>query len=221
MINHVKCYHRDNAISQAVERHGVLNAEQVESMFFNGLSCGKRIAQRRLKRLHDTKRLKRGRMTFDQPYYYYLGKAPGQVEHRLGVNWVYIWIIKQLKSWEILHSLEYEVDYKTFRMDALVTVRNKVTGKLKLFYIEMDRSDNNFNKVQQLNQFYQTKKYLSAWWVATADRFPAIIVATETEKRYRHIQTKIKEENAGGLEFQLYLLSELREECLSGSVYKA
>ena len=213
MGNHRSSYRRDNAILSAVERHGVLDAEQLEVLFFKHLKSGKRVCQRRLEVLSE-KQLNRDRRSFAQPYFYYFGKVPGQVEHRLAVNWVYIWLVRGLKSWEQIHSLEYEVAYKAFRVDALVAVKNKVTGRLKVYYIEADRSDNEFRKVLQLNVFYQSGAYRDAWWVPLADRFPVTVVATETDKRHRHITEKINTENPGGLEFRLLCLSDIRGGCL-------
>ena len=217
MENHQSCYRRDSDVIRGVERHRVLDAEQIQVLYFGNLKSGKRIAQRRLGALATKQWLNRDRRSLSQPYHYYLGKAPGQVEHRLGLNWAFIWLQRGLKSWERVHSLEYEVDYKALRLDALVAVKNKVTGRLKIIFIEMDRSDNTFNKVSQITHYYQSEKYLSAWWVHLTDRFPVVLVATETERRYQHIREAIDEQNTCGLEFRLHLLSELREECLNGT----
>ena len=214
MNNHQKGYRRVREIVEAVDRCGVLDAVQIELLIYGGRSeSNKRQAQRKLQKLHKLRRLNRGRVAVSQPYHYYTGKAPGQPEHRLATNWIYLWMLKNLKNWETLHSFDYEPDYKLLRADALASVKNKVTGKFLFYFIEADLSHNPFDKVKKYNDLYASERYAGSWWVNLADRFPAVIVATESESRLKAIQKAVDEENVHGLEFRAYLLDHLKEVC--------
>lgn len=212
MNNHQKGFRRVRDIVEAVERHGVLDAEQIECLIYRGVKSGQRQAQRKLKKLHDANRLRRDRLAVDEPYHYYVAKMQ-QARHRLATNWIYLWMQGNLKNWEQLHSWEYEPDYKILRADAMAAVKNKVTGKFLFYFIEADLSHNPFDKVKKYNDLYASERYAGSWWVRLADRFPAIIVATEVESRLKTIQRAIDEENVHGLEFRTHLLDHLKEVC--------
>lgn len=208
-----KGYYRDRAIVEAVEQFGILDTEQIARLFFTG-SQGQRVAQRRLKGLTDKGKLNRCRESIDLPCWYYTGKRPKQAEHRLAVNWVYTWLFSKLKQWERLESFEHEPDYKTVRPDALAAIRNTVTGKMRLYFIEADMSGNGFDKASKYNRLFATSGYGSAWWAESAERFPAILIVTEGEGRRRTIAKRIEKENSSGLEFQVHLLDEIKREAM-------
>ncbi len=126
---------RDRKILLEIERRGVLDTEQIRALFFRHLVYGRRIAQKRLQRLHEAQRVERGRM-YSRPCYYYLTPFK-QVEHRLGVNWVYCWMVANLKSWQEL-KWEYEVDIGGVRPDAVATIFNKVERTERTVYVEFD-----------------------------------------------------------------------------------
>lgn len=159
----------------------------------------------------------RKRPSIDEPYYYYLSKKPGQVDHVLGVSWIYTWVITSLTSVEKLHSFDREVDYRTLRPDALIAVRNTWTNLISFFFAEMDivESGHDFaEKVKKYNDFYISKSYLSQWWSAVAKRFPVIRVVTDGSNK--SLVDKINKANVCGLEFQVYSLDQVKEECLHG-----
>lgn len=216
MNNHEKCFRRDKKILQTIERLGTLDTDQVSALFFPGIKNKKRMAQKRLKRLYTLKKLKRGREAISMPYYYYTGIRPGMVEHTLGVAWVYVWITKRLKSWEKMQSFEKEYTLGNIRADAFMEIRNKVTGKTRFTFVEVDMAEsmNKFDKVKKYNDFYRAGKYASAWWAEKADRFPNILVVTTEPDRLKLVRTKIERENISGLEFNTFLLGEIKEEVI-------
>lgn len=207
-----KGYHRDRQIISAIEQCNALTTEQIRVMFFGGLKHGLRKAQERLKKLHERKLVKRCRFSPLEPYCYYIGSKPGNLEHTLALNWVYIWFIKGLKSWEQIHCFNTEVVYGELRCDAFVAIKNKVTGKIKLCFVELDRATNPFDKVPKYNHFYQTDGYRKCWWYDVADRFPVVLIVTTTHKRAANIQKRIDAENINGLEFKTVLLDDIKEE---------
>lgn len=205
---------RDSAILQAIDEQQVLDTEQLRLMFFRGMANGQRLAQRRLAALCAKGRLKRARESFDQPYYYYRERKSNQAAHRIGVNWARLWLTLGMRSWETLQQFDYEQDYGVLRTDGFATVRNKVTGKHRFCFIEFDNhlSGNAFDKVQKYNTLYERQPVV--WWADFADRFPAIMVVTTG--RAKHIREKVATENTNGLEFRVYDLAQIKEECGSG-----
>ena len=219
--NHAKGCRRDKLIREAIDRHGALDTDMVHLMFFRDISTGRRTAQLRLKRLHERGYIRRARESFDQPYYYFTGKKSGQLEHRLGVNWVYLWLLLSLKSWETLHCFDYELDYKTLRADAFTAVKNKVNKDtpFKFYFIEFDRAEsgNKFDKFEKYSDLFQSERYMeyNTWWIPLASRFPVVLIVTTNSARARALREQAKQYADPKLypEFRIYELSEIQEEC--------
>lgn len=179
------------------------------------------MAQGRLKKLHEGKTLKRDRLSLDEPFFYYLDKRPGQLEHRLAVNWVYVWFrkVKAKRGWEKLHSFEWEVPYELIvRPDGFAAIKNIPYGKLTFYFVELDiaESGNAFDKVMRYNKLYKSRKFMNYWWGSLATGFPSIIVVTTTERKKKFILDKIAKENECDLDFQVYTLDQIKEECTHG-----
>jgi hypothetical protein len=126
---------RDKKILLEIERCGVLDTEQIRVLFFRHLAHGRRIAQKRLRILFDKGRVERGR-EYGRPCYYHMGGWK-QVEHRIGVNWVYCYFMANLKSWERL-EWEYEVDIGGVRPDAIARIVNTVKRTERTVCVEFD-----------------------------------------------------------------------------------
>ena len=204
------CY-RDKAILEAIETRKALDTDQVAALLFRDMKHGRRKAQERLLKLFKGGRVKRCRTALTEPYCYFTGKKNGRLEHLLALNWVYVWFMAGLKAWEQIHCFSYEANYKLLQADAFVGIKNTVTGKFKFYFVELDRSQNDFDKVRKYNQLYQDGGYTDRWWAGLTDRFPAVLVVTTSAKRAVGIQERVKKENPAGLEFKVMLLSEIKE----------
>jgi len=217
LSNHKKGSHRDRELFRLLETQGALNTDQIRLLLFKNTCL--RIVQRRLKKLADRKVIKRARISLDEPNYYYMGIKPGQLDHVLGVSWIYVWIRLTLSNLERLHCFDREVkDYKLVRPDAFVGVKNLWKDSISFFFVELDidESGNDFGvKVKRYNDLYISENYLNQWWVPLSKRFPSIIVVTTG--RMKKLQEKIQKENAHNLEFRVYSLDQVKEECLHGS----
>jgi len=199
-----------------LETQSALNTDQIKLLLFHDTCL--RIVQRRLKKLTETGRIKRSRLSIDEPYYYYANKKPGQLEHVLGVSWIYTWVNSSLSTAMVLHSFEREVVYKTLRPDALICVKNTWSSSFSFFYAEFDIAESGHDfgeKVRRYNEFYASGEYLKMWWVPLTKRFPVIRVVTTG--RIDAIQKKIAKENVNNLEFQVFSLQRIKEECLNGN----
>lgn len=148
MSNHQKGYSRDSSIISDIEECGILDTEQIRLLRFKGLKYGRRIAQKRLLSLHKRGRISRTRLSIGHPYYYYIGKQGRQVEHRLGVNWIYCWFVANLKTWQRL-KWEYEVDIGGVRPDALATIYNTIERTQRTVCVEFDRDTESSSDIRE------------------------------------------------------------------------
>jgi len=195
-----------------VEKLGALSTEQVSLLFFGGIKNSVRMAQKRLQRLYEQKKLRRVRESVNRPYYYYTGTRPGQIEHLVSLNWVYIWMQCRSMGWGRMHCFSREPDYKILRPDAFAGIRDK-NGRFYFAFVEMDlaESGNHFDKVAKYNQLYASEKYAGWWWVPLATGFPPVIIVTTGRKE--RIQKHVNRENPHGLEFRVYTLEEIIKGC--------
>ncbi|KJR97933.1 MAG: hypothetical protein VR68_11510 [Peptococcaceae bacterium BRH_c4a] len=214
--NQEKGLHRDKEICLLTERLQALDTEQVRVLLFSNQRYGRRKAQERLKALHDRGRLNRWRPAPESPYIYFSGKKHGRLEHLIALNWVYVWMVKSVKSWEEIYRWDYEQDYGVLQCDAFCVVRNTVTGKLRFWFIELDQAEsrNHFDKAKKYCDLYNSEGYAGWWWAELTERFPGILTVTTTPSREKIIRGQIEKDNREGLEFEIYLLESLKEACL-------
>lgn len=211
--NHKLGSYRDKQLYRLLESQVSLNTDQIKLLLFKNVCL--RICQRRLTKLTKAKKIHRIRSSFDEPYFYYIDKKPAQVEHVLGVSWIYTWVCTSLSKLETLHCFEREIDYKTIRPDAFIAVKNLLTDSYSFFFAEMDiaESGHDFSiKVKRYNDFYNSESYLNQWWVKFTKRFPVIRVVTTGN--VKSITKKIEKENVSGLEFQVFSLEQVKGECV-------
>lgn len=206
---------RDRRIVAVVEEWGCLTADQVAALVFAGPNA-RRLARGRLKRLADKGDLARVRPSLDLGYCYYVGKKPGRLEHLVAVNWVRLWLGRRLASWEAAERWDYEPDLGVVRPDGLFAARNTVRGTLRLWFVEMERAagDNRFAKVIKYTEMYQSGAYLKAWWCAEAERFPLVLVVTDSPTRAATARAAVESENKAGLRWDIRLLAEVQGEVL-------
>lgn len=217
--NHKKCSHRDKELFRLLESQGALSTDQIRLLIFSNTCL--RIVQRRLKKLTEAGKIRRGRVSIDEPYHYYSDKKPGQLEHVLGVSWIYTWVCSSLNDVIQLHSFDREVVHKALRPDALICVKKAWSSSLAFFYAEFDIAESGHDfaeKVKRYNDFYSSGEYLKMWWVPLTKRFPVIRVVTTG--KIDSIQRKIAKANVNNLEFQVFSLNQVKEECFNGSSSK-
>lgn len=206
----IKSYQRDKEILLALEKHQALNTDQLKILFFPSL----RRTQQRMARLYELKKVKRCRYAINEPYAYYIDKRSGRLEHLLELNWVYVWLIKTLADWQEIWCFEYEDDYKILRCDAFAGILNKFTNVIKFYFIELDRSNNTWDKTLKYNLLYEGKIYKKANWVEYAEVFPTILCVSDKLKRLELINKSVQTENKHNLNFKVMLLQDLKGEVL-------
>lgn len=199
---------------QELEEHKALNTYQIASLIFEGKSSLRK-AQQRLKKLSDKKKIKRIRIALDEPYIYYLHSATGQFKHLIAVNWVYVWVVKNLAPWQQLICWEYEPNYKSIRPDAFYGIRNTVTHENKFYFLELDRSNNLWDKTVKYNNLYESESYTESYWVRHTKVFPTIICVTTSLSRLKMIERSVKNDNRNNLNFQVLFLDDIVKTLLS------
>ena len=211
---------RDAAILRAVEQCKFISRDQVQALVF-GHNYRQKCCDRLL-RLYKSKRLKRKRVDVAESFVYFL---PGEkwnqkAEHYLAVNWVYIALVKQIKSWFKLQAFVREYfcridDNNHLVADSLAVLANKTTKALKPVFVELDRgqSNNEFDKVQKYGALYKSKAWVPSWWAKPdADgryRFPRVLVVTD---RPVNVQEAIGRDNAAGIRFSVVSLEDVRRD---------
>ena len=120
MNQHQLGVRRDNLVIECLQDWGTMDTEQIRLRFFRSV----RVAQRRLQIMAKKGKLKRCREAIETPYSYYLKRYEPE---RIALNWVRIWMIRRLKSWEILESFDYGT--------ITAIVRNTVAGTVKTYNV--------------------------------------------------------------------------------------
>jgi len=107
--NYQKCSKRDKAIFGLLESQVCLNTDMIRLLLFKG-NC-LRIVQRRLTVLSAPPypRINRDRLRLGEPFFYFMGHRPPQLEHVLGVSWVYTWIAIYLSNIYYSHNCKVQV----------------------------------------------------------------------------------------------------------------
>jgi hypothetical protein len=208
---------RDKRILEAINNMKSMDTQQVATLFFRGLTpaSAQRKAQQRLNHLYHAGLLKRSRASIHSPYVYYADKKSSQQEHLVATNWAYVWFASRLSSWETLWHWRHEYVCPSLRADAFCGIRNTVTGEVRFWFVELDRSENNWDKAVKYNNYFEKQEYISQWWVEYAKSFPRILAVTTSPARLQTIHEAIKANNPNKLKFEVRLLEDLQKECMT------
>jgi hypothetical protein len=175
---------RDNALLQEIAAGRFYLREQLQVLFFPNLN-GPQKAQERLRKLYKAKHLKRRRVGSQGGYIYYLDRWSEKYAHWLALNWVYVSLVQQIKSWQKVSVFAREYVYQDLRADALACVDNTVQKNRQVFFVEVDQGTNPFvdkyRKIAERLEF----ELNPPWWYK--DTFPPVLVATYRLQRVREI----------------------------------
>lgn len=168
-------------------------------------------------------RIKRDQLSISQPYFYWSAdkKRPGQIEHRIGINWLYVWF----STWaertgaELKFKREPKEYEPIVRPDAFVSLRS--TTKTHLFFGEFHRheSGNEFDKLTKYTTLFRNIIDLKAQgirpyhWVELRDqKIPTLTVITTGPKKT--LLDRLINQNPLGIPYELLTLDELKERCV-------
>ncbi|KJS76099.1 MAG: hypothetical protein JL56_06070 [Desulfotomaculum sp. BICA1-6] len=199
---------RDAAILDLIQRCKYISRDQVQAMLF-GHAYRQKCCER-LTKLYRAGKVSRKRVEASRPFIYFPAgvRWNQKVEHYLTLNWVYISLKKQIKSWFKLHVFDREHfckwDDGHLLADALVVLKNTAIKKLHPVFVEIDRgqSNNRFDKVLKYTDYYRSKAWVHEWWAQPDQesryRFPKVLVVTD---RSELVQKVIDRENGAGIRF--------------------
>ena len=168
-------------------------------------------------------RIKRDRFSKYEPYFYWPAdkRRPDQIDHRTGVNWLYVWFT----TWAERTGAEMKFrsepkEYEPFvRPDVFNSFRT--TNKNHLFFGEFHRheSGNEFDKLPKYTELFkdiisQKQQGIRAYpWVELRDqKIPTLTVVTTGPKK--PILDRLVNQNPLGIPYELLTLDELKERCV-------
>jgi len=175
---------------------GVLSRRQVNQLLFDDSNYGQHKCRTELKKLFDAKLIYRGRCMSTNDYIYWMGKQPKHVEHRLGINQIY------LNLRHIGPVFKSDFDFGIGVADAFIVVENRP------YFIEYQRSINHSDmsvKIQQYEQYALSRKWDTEGWPMPG-RFARVVVVVDNLKDKARIEKLVK---GSKVVFYVCLLSEV------------
>jgi hypothetical protein len=211
LTNNEKGYYRDNRIIRYLDEWGMLDLYQIKHLLFPSL----RTAQSRMLKLYNRGDVRRAQTLKDKPYHYWTKKHTDLVEHRIAANWARMKVLSEIKNGYRLYSWEYEPNYGLIRPDALYGIQNQHNGDVEFTFIEVDLSNNFFDKVLLYNNWYEREEYHKLWWAKKTSSFPDIWVITHRKKTIDKIVLRDNRlrPNEKRLTFKVSLYNDLLKEC--------
>lgn len=208
---------RQQKIIETVERGKFFTREQLEQLFFRDIASSRTVCSRVLKRLADRKQLKRKRTYIGEQFTYYVGSWNQKAGHYVLLNWVYVALVKYRPKEIWLHTFLYEYFCEIhqddhFLADGLAILKD--TKQIYPLFVEADMGTNQFQKFEQFNRWYESRRWTETWWAKAyrkeeAFRFPQVVVVCRDLKRKNKLLQQEKEENRNGLRFVIMAEEEL------------
>lgn len=207
---------RDAKIVDLIRESGPYNREQIQALLFPNHTGPQKCSQR-LGKLVQRGKIKRLKFNDSGQYVYYADKWSQKSEHTLMVNWVYVALVQQKKSWFKLQAFTREYhcrwDGGELLADALIVLKNTQTGTLKAVLVEVDRDPNRFDKIPRYTEYYRSNAWVPLWWAQKDGEgyhtFPRLLVVTERKER---VLRAIERDNAEGLRVAVATLEEVKKD---------
>jgi len=158
-------------IINLLKEQGVLSRRQINQLVFNESDYGIWKCRVELKTLHDAKLIMRGKCMSVNDYVYWIGKSPGQIDHRLGVNDV--WLAVRDK----VNVFVKEYDFGTGIADAYCVVDDRPYFVEYQRYVSKDIRD----KVVKYEQYALSKRWDTKEWPMPG-RFARVVVVVDDER---------------------------------------
>ena len=174
---------RENRIRGLLLLHPYCSTSIIHRCFFAGMNSGKRkarqVLERMVKKRGMMKRFKYGE------YIYHIGKKSPQWLHFHNVTKFYFDIFFHLKKPQRIVYYKREHAYPFGKADALFYIQLEADGGGIKFFLEMDDETNEFKKIQQYEEYYQSKLWVKEFWADPLKRgmprFPMVVVVSERE----------------------------------------
>lgn len=174
-----------------------------------------RESQNKLKKLTDKNKIFRTRNNIDESYIYFLEKQE-RYAHTILLNWMILWWQQNNKNFINIHYYEYEKKYNNIlQSDYFLVGYNKFAQQYRGVFFEMDNTiKHDFDKIIKYNNLFEAR-IRDKWSNLTQSHFPSIIIATTDNGRLREINKRINKDNRNKLNFQAYLIWDLKGEFIN------
>lgn len=162
-----------------------------------------------MKKLADRKQVKRKRSFVGEQYTYYAGSWNQKANHYILLNWVYVALMKNRPQGIWLHTFLCEYFCQVHKEEHFLLDGLAILKDVKQIYpviIEADMGTNHFEKIEQLNRWFESRKWTETWWAKAyqkdgAFRFPQVVAVCRGLKRKNELLQQEREENRNGLRF--------------------
>ena len=165
----IKLTERDYEIINFVKEYKAVDINTIARLYFPSLAT----AEKRLRKLVESKKLNRSRANILEPYVYYRGTKPTNIKHSLALSQVYS--ILQSEYEVVKCKREWECKYynKVLRPDLMLVIRRY--GKLFSLFIEVDLSKSYKNKYDTFitSNYYQNYFPMQPIIVVISNRTPS------------------------------------------------
>ena len=181
-----------------IKDFGVLSRRQVNQLLFDDSNYGQHKCRTELKKLFDAKLIYRGKCMSTNDYIYWMGKQPKHVEHRLGINQIFL----NLRN--INPVFKSDFDFGIGVADAFIVVENRP------YFVEYQRAINHSDmlvKIQQYEQYALSRKWDAEGWPMPG-KFARVVVVVDNLKDKARIEKLTK---GSKVVFYVCLMSEVRE----------
>jgi hypothetical protein len=139
------------------------------------------------------KLLNRFRLDSKEQYIYHLERRSAKWAHWLAVNEFHFALLRRLSARQrvLFHQVEYR--YPFGQADGIYAIQTRPDGGV-LFFLEMDDGANQFDKVEQYERYYLSRRWVSEPWSDPLQKgvpvFPMVVVVTPRAKEIEKLAGK-------------------------------
>ena len=214
-----KGYYRDKLIVETIDNFECLTTEQIYYLFFTDIRYGIVKCRERLRILRKRDKINSHRIDINECSYHFIDKKPYYLQHNINRNWGFMYIMNMVRcNYQYLKFNELRLEYYMkcgIRTDGIIGFKNYVTGEFRYWIIESDKVDsrNRFDKIKNYNDKYgdRGEGYKDEYWFDRVERFPHILIVSDSNKKKDKILDRVIEDNIKVLKFDVITIDEIRK----------
>ena len=141
-------------ILELIDRFKVCDITHIARLYYSGIKSSMPKSHEKLTALVEESTLKRKRNNLNSRYYYWIGKEPAQVQHKLILLELYVRLCERFGEKNVECIPEY-ARLSGIRPDAFLAVQNN--KRTYLFFVEVQISNNPFDFEKYSRAYYTNK----------------------------------------------------------------
>jgi len=212
-----KGYYRDSEVKRSIEIFEILSTEQIYVLHFNNIKNIDYGLNKVRERMRKTKGVKKKRLDFKLPTFYFYKIKMSNAIHDVNRNWGFLYLIKLYQDKYKFNDLKIEYVIEDMQSDGFIELVRYIDDKDKIYYfVESDISDSNnkFEKIKKHNDLFKRNGYIHEDWVKSSKHYPHILIVTDNNKKKDKIIELIEIENTENLMFIVITVDEIRAKLL-------